>query len=48
MPLLLTRSVALPPPTEQLINNNAVRGFQIYGGKGSVSDSILIKLPYTP
>lgn len=48
MPLLLTRSNALPLPTEKLINNNVVRGFQIYGGKGSVSDSIEIKLPYKP
>jgi putative cell wall-binding protein len=48
MPLLLTRSNALPPPIEQLINNNKVRGFQIYGGKGSVSESIEFNLPYKP
>jgi putative cell wall-binding protein len=48
MPLLLTRSNALPPPTQQLINNNSIRGFQIYGGKGSISDSIINSLHYKP
>jgi putative cell wall-binding protein len=48
MPLVLTKKDALPASTEQLFKNKAVRGYQIYGGKGSVSDNIINKLPYKP
>jgi putative cell wall-binding protein len=48
MPLVLTRKDSLPPPTEQLFKNKAVRGYQVYGGKGSVSDIVLNKFPYKP
>jgi putative cell wall-binding protein len=48
MPLVLTRKDSLPSATEQLFKNKAIRGYQVYGGKGSVSDSVLKKLNYKP
>jgi putative cell wall-binding protein len=48
MPLLLTTKDTLPASTEQLFKNKAIRGYQIYGGVGSVSDNVVNKLPYKP
>jgi putative cell wall-binding protein/subtilisin family serine protease len=48
MPLLLTKQNSLPASTEQLFKNKAIRGYQVYGGKGSVSDNVINKLPYKP
>jgi putative cell wall-binding protein len=46
MPLLLTTKNVLPASTEQLFKNKAIRAYQVYGGTGSVSDTLINKLPY--